>query len=66
MGAHRQRWHAVVDPLVVVVSEDLDQAEHPSERVTWVWPDEVEEVLAAWSVEWTDVRDDLTGQRFGP
>lgn len=53
-----------VDPLVAVTSEDLDTPGHPSEQVIWVWPDDVEQRLATWAVQWSDVRDDRTGARF--
>ncbi len=52
------------DPLVVVTSEDLDVPDHASERVEWVWPNNLTQHLADWSVEWSDVPDDATGERF--
>ena len=70
-GEHAGRWVLIdsvgmtpVDPLVVVTSEDLDTPAHPSERVEWVWPDEMTEHIRAWDIEWTDVQDDETGARF--
>ncbi len=55
-----------VDPLVVVVSEDLDEPGHASETVTWVNPEDLDDRLRAWSIEWTDDLDDSTAQRFAP
>lgn len=43
-----------VDPLVVVVSEDLDEPGHESETVTWVNPEDLDDRLRAWRIEWTD------------
>lgn len=46
-----------VDPLVVIVSPDLDAPDHPDEQVLRVWPADIEELLAAWDVRWTDIND---------
>ena len=56
----------VVDPLVVVTSDDLDSPGHPTEQVDWVAADELDARLADWSIEWTEISDDVTGDRFGP
>lgn len=53
-----------VDPLVVVTSEDLDASEHPSEHVEWVWPEDLDNHVSQWAIEWTDAEDNQTGLRF--
>lgn len=72
-GEFADRWVVVdvagttpVDPLVVVTSVDLDQPGHETESVRWVNPEDLESLLVAWSIEWTDIADDATGSRFGP
>jgi hypothetical protein len=53
-----------VDPLVVIVSPDLDVQGHPHEEVLRIWPADIEELLEAWDVEWTGVDDDQAIDRF--
>ncbi|MCG6566904.1 hypothetical protein C3E87_04560 [Tessaracoccus sp. ZS01] len=53
-----------VDPLVVVVSPDLDVQGHPDEEVLRIWPADIEELLVAWDVEWTGFVDDQVVDRF--
>lgn len=48
----------LVDPLVVIVSPDLDLQGHPDEQFLRIWPADIEELLAAWDVLWTDISDD--------
>ena len=55
-----------IDPLVVITSDDLDSPGHATETVEWVNPENVDERLAAWAIEWTDVPDNSTGRRFDP
>jgi hypothetical protein len=52
-----------VDPLVVVLSPNLDVHRHPDEKVLWIWPEDIGARLAAWDVDWTDIADDQC-QRF--
>ncbi len=52
-----------VDPLVVIVSPDLDVQGRADEEVLRIWPADIEELLAAWDVEWTSINDDQA-QRF--
>lgn len=53
-----------VDPLVVIVSPDLDVQGHPHEEVLRIWPADIDELLAAWHVDWTDFKDDQAADRF--
>lgn len=53
-----------VDPLVVIVSPDLDEQGHPHEVVLRIWPADIEELLVAWDVEWTGISDDQVVDRF--
>lgn len=55
-----------VDPVVVVTSEDLDEAGHATERVLWVNPEDLDARLKPWAIRWTGVPDDRTARRFGP
>ena len=46
---------APVDPLVVILSPDLDVQDHRHEQVLRIWPADIEELLVAWDVEWTGI-----------
>lgn len=53
-----------VDPLVVIVSPNLDEQGHADEQVLRIWPADIDELLVAWDVEWTGIADDQAGDRF--
>lgn len=52
------------DPLVVIVSPDLNVQGHPDEEVLRIWPTDIEELLVGWDVEWTGINDDQAAARF--
>lgn len=53
-----------VDPLVVIVSPDLDSPGHPDEQVLRIWPADIGELIQTWDVSWTGIRDDQGSDRF--
>lgn len=52
-----------VDPLVVIVSPNLDVPDHADEQVLRIWPGEIGEFIASWNIEWTSVKDNQA-ERF--
>lgn len=70
-GANPGTWVLVdsvgptpVDPLVVIVSPDLDTPGHPDEQVLRIWPEDIGELVRAWEVSWTGIADDQGSDRF--
>lgn len=53
-----------LDPLVVLVSPDLDVPSHVEEQVLWVNPEELDALVDRWDVHWTEIADDQANDRF--
>lgn len=53
-----------VDPLIVVLSPDLDRENHPDALHLWVNPEDLDKTLGSWNIVWTGPEDNHTAEQF--
>jgi hypothetical protein len=53
-----------IDPLIVVLSPDLDRANRPDALHLWVNPEDIDDTLRPWHIVWTGPKDNHTAERF--